>query len=82
MDPDSHGPKLILSAGSGSGPALVMRIRTRMLEGKMNLKKRKKVKKCIVMKCWMFSFEGYRGFSCSLDILKAQGKVYAIFKKD
>jgi hypothetical protein len=44
-DPDPHGSSLIWSAGSRSRWA------------KMALQKEKKVKKCIVFKCWMFSFE-------------------------
>ncbi len=47
----------------------------------------KKVKKCHVLKCWMFSFEG-EGVSCSLDVLygglgisKLQFMIKKIFKK-
>jgi hypothetical protein len=40
----------------------------RIQEGKNDPQKYKKVKKCHVLKCWMFSFEA-EGFSCSLDVL-------------
>ncbi len=36
---------------------------------KITHKNRKKVNKFHYLKCWMFSFEGWRLFSCSLDVL-------------
>jgi hypothetical protein len=55
-DPDPHWFR---SAGSGSGPRRAKKPH-----------KKEKVKKCIVLKVLMFSFEGWTaGFSCTLDFL-------------
>ncbi len=58
-DPDPHGSALIWVGGSGS--AFKLRIQIRIQEGKNSPQKvLKKVQNFHVLKCWMFSFGGWR----------------------
>jgi hypothetical protein len=62
-------PRWLKSAGSGSGSS----------RAKTTHKNRKKVEKFLVLKCWMFCFEGFEGFSCSMDAILIQ-KILIFFQ--
>jgi hypothetical protein len=64
VDPDPYGSALIWSARSGSRWAKMTH---------------KKVKKCIVLKCWMFSFEDCSPVAWTF-FMEPRDKYIAIFK--